>query len=80
MIKKNDGNPFAPVTRKVDKSTTSVEADSIVEVPKNVNTIKEILEWVGEDQDKAILVLESEEASDKPRTTLVEKLEEIING
>lgn len=80
MIKKNDGNPFAPVTRKAVESTTSVEADSLIEVPKNVNTIKEILEWVGEDQDKAILVLESEETSDKPRTTLVEKLEEIING
>lgn len=80
MIKKNDGNPFAPVTSKADKGTTVVESDNHNEIPKNVNTIKEILEWVGEDQDKAILVLESEEASDKPRTTLVEKLEEIING
>lgn len=79
MIKKNDGNPFAPVTVKADKGSTAVESDNHNEIPKNVNTIKEILEWVGEDQDKAILVLENEEASDKPRTTLVEKLEEIIN-
>lgn len=73
----NDGNPFAPLNQKTD-SKEEVVAKS--EIPENVNTIKEIIEWVGEDQDKAILVLENEESSDKPRTTLIERLEEIINN
>jgi len=74
----NDGNPFVPLNQKTDSKVEEVTAKS--EIPENVNTIKEIIEWVGEDQDKAILVLENEESSDKPRTTLIERLEEIINN
>lgn len=74
----NDGNPFAPLNQKTDSKVEEVVAKN--EIPENVNTIKEIIEWVGEDQDKAILVLENEESSDKPRTTLIERLEEIINN
>lgn len=75
----NDGNPFAPLNQKTD-SKVEEEVVAKSEIPENVNTIKEIIEWVGEDQDKAILVLENEESSDKPRTTLIERLEEIINN
>lgn len=75
----NDGNPFAPLNQKTD-SRVEEEVVAKSEIPENVNTIKEIIEWVGEDQDKAILVLENEESSDKPRTTLIERLEEIINN
>ena len=75
----NDGNPFAPLNQKTD-SKVEEEVVAKNEIPENVNTIKEIIEWVGEDQDKAILVLENEESSDKPRTTLIERLEEIINN
>ena len=72
----NNGNPYAPV--KVNN--TESEAPKGDQVPTDVNTIKELLEWVGDDQDKAILVLENEESAEKPRTTLIEKLEEIINN
>ena len=75
----NDGNPFAPLNQKTD-SKVEEEVVAKSEIPENVNTIKEIIEWVGDDQDKAILVLENEESSDKPRTTLIERLEEIINN
>ena len=75
----NDGNPCAPLNQKTD-SKVEEEVVAKSEIPENVNTIKEIIEWVGEDQDKAILVLENEESSDKPRTTLIERLEEIINN
>lgn len=71
----NNGNPYAPV-----KVNTESEAPKGDQVPVDVNTIKELLEWVGDDQDKAILVLENEESAEKPRTTLIEKLEEIINN
>lgn len=74
----NDGNPFAPLNQKTGSKVEEVVAKN--EIPESVNTIKEILEWVGEDQDKAILVLENEESVDKPRTTLIERLEEIINN
>lgn len=75
----NDGNPFAPLNQKTDSKVEEVVVAKN-EIPENVNTIKEIIEWVGDDQDKAILVLENEESSDKPRTTLIERLEEIINN
>lgn len=76
----NDGNPFAPLNQKTDPKVEEEEVVAKSEIPENVNTIKEIIEWVGEDQDKAVLVLENEESSDKPRTTLIERLEEIINN
>jgi len=72
----NDGNPYAPLNQS---NQPKVEVKKPV-LPEDVNTIKEILEWVGEDQDKAILVLENEEHEEKPRVTLMEKLEEIINN
>lgn len=72
----NDGNPYAPLTVNTsDNNEPKKEA-----LPDGVNTIKEVLDWVGGDQDRAILVLEAEESEEKPRVTLVEKLEEIING
>lgn len=74
----NDGNPYAPF--KANEVSDNVVAPKKETLPDSVNTIKEILEWVGEDQDKAVLVLENEESSEKPRTTLIEKLEEIINN
>ena len=41
-------------------------------------TAEEILADVGDDPDKAAAVLEVEKASDKPRSTLITKLEKVI--
>lgn len=41
-------------------------------------TINEVLEAVGADPDLALMALEEERSSDKPRVTLVESLEKII--
>lgn len=73
-MKQNTGNPY--------ESSYSVNplTEETSPLPKDVNTIKEIIDWVGENEDRAILVLEHEENSDTPRKTLIEKLEGIING
>lgn len=47
-----------------------------VEVPKG--TTAEVLEWVGSDKAKAQRALDAEEATDKPRKTLVGELKEIL--
>lgn len=47
-----------------------------IEVP--AGTTKEVLAWVGDDQDKARAALAAEQASDEPRTGLSRKLEELV--
>lgn len=37
--------------------------------------VKDILDWVGDDADRAQQALDAEEDRDEPRSTLVEKLE-----
>jgi hypothetical protein len=43
-------------------------------------TISEIKDWVGDDKDRAQKALDAEKANEKPRKTLVEDLEDILNG
>lgn len=64
------------------EETVSDEAPETVEtvsdeVPEG--TIKEVLDWVGEDADKAVEALTAEEAGER-RKTLIKSLEEIIEG
>lgn len=73
-MKQNTGNPFEST---YDVNPLTVDDSPL---PKDVNTIKEIVEWVGDSEDRAILVLEHEENSDTPRKTLIEKLESVVNG
>lgn len=42
-------------------------------------TPKEILAWVGDDTERAQRALDQEKASAKPRKTLVEPLEKLLN-
>lgn len=42
-------------------------------------TSKELLDWVGDDPDRARRVLDQENATDKPRKTLVEPLENLLD-
>ena len=47
------------------------------EVP--VGTIEKLLTWVGDDKDKAQLVLDQELTEERPRKSLTSQLEEIID-
>jgi hypothetical protein len=40
-------------------------------------TADEVMAWVDEDPDRAVQALEAEQARDKPRSTLVKKLEKL---
>lgn len=77
---KNDGNPYAPMdtTVVVEDVVEEIEVESVL--PEDVNTVKQIIEWVGSNEDRAILVLAEEEERDNPRKTLITALEEVING
>lgn len=48
------------------------------EVPEG--TVDEVLAWVGDDKDRAQQALDAEEDSDKPRSTLVEALEALVEA
>lgn len=70
-------NPYAP---KRIYSTTEQAKDKheATEVPDG--TAKEIIEWVDGDPERALQALVAEESSDKPRSTLIAKLQEIIDA
>ena len=81
MTLRNDGNPYAPLDAVVEDVVESeVEEKTVESLPEDVTTIKGILEWVGEDKDRAELVKAGEEGAEHPRKTLLQSLEEIING
>lgn len=71
-------DPFEPK----GEATTEAPAGSD-EVESNENGVpkgssKEVLEWVGEDQERARQALEAEQSDDKPRKGLVKELEELL--
>lgn len=78
-------NPYAPKVKKavevpveaVEDVTPEEEAE---ELPEDVTTSKETLQWVGEDKSRAELVQAQEEASETPRKTLLKGLEKVLNG
>lgn len=85
------GNPFEARKRNVevvateDVVVTQVEAPEVLpEAPEAVEAeavpegkVSEILEWVGEDVERAVEALTAEEAGAR-RSTLIKALEEII--
>jgi hypothetical protein len=40
--------------------------------------VAEVLDWVGDDSDRAVRAIEAEEVREKPRTTLISALEKLI--
>lgn len=76
-------NPFAPKKKSSTMSTEPPEPtpslqsglDPASEVPEG--TINEVMEWVGEDQDRAQTALDAE-LTDKGRKTLIDRLEEVL--
>lgn len=79
------GNPYKPRKRNTEEAVveeTVVETPETEETPSNEvpdGTIKEVLDWVGEDADRAVEALTAEEAGER-RKTLIKALEEIIEG
>lgn len=65
------GNPYKAKTRRANPSPAKPE------VP--VGTIEKLLTWVGDDKDRAQLVLDQELAEERPRKSLTSQLEEIID-
>jgi hypothetical protein len=41
-------------------------------------TSREVLNWVGDDKERAQRALDKEQASDKPRSTLIRELNEVL--
>lgn len=77
--------------RAYDDTESSVEADEPqqTEAPEpepvkneepevKTGTTKEVLEWVGDDKERARLALEHEEKDSSPRKGLVRELNEIL--
>ena len=65
------GNPYKAKTRRANPSS----AKPVVPV----GTIEKLLTWVGNDKDRAQLVLDQELTEDRPRKSLTSQLEEIID-
>lgn len=65
-------NPYAPKTLQATKKPKKVET----EVPNG--TIREIEDWVGEDQVRAQTAIGVEESREKPRTTLLTTLRSLL--
>ena len=70
-------NPYAaPQARKIDvQEARKVETPAEPQVP--VGSISEVLQWVGDDAERAVLALDYEKAN-LGRKTLVGKLTELI--
>lgn len=75
----NSGNPYAPLDSVVETVEEVVEEPTSI-IPEDITTVKDILEWVGDDSDKAELVKLEEEEKENPRKSLLKGLDEVLNG
>lgn len=64
--------------RKYTRPVAEPATDPSGPVPADLTTVGDLLDWVGNDADRAQLVLDQENAKDKPRKTLVEPLATVI--
>lgn len=67
------GESKQPQPEQPQQQETPPEEEQSSEVPDG--TTKEILSWVGDDKERAQAALDKENASSKPRSTLVDDLE-----
>lgn len=75
----------ADATEGEDKSTPAEESEEDEILPAETKpeagaNIQAIVAWVGSDADRAAEFIELEEARDKPRTSLLEQLEKVLEG
>lgn len=66
--------------KKPAKKAAAPKPEPAVEDGVPVGSVDEVLEAVGDDKAKAAEVLEAEQAKEKPRKTLVEGLEAVVEG
>lgn len=72
------GNPYkARVRRTTPAPAETTPAPAETTVP--VGTVGELLEWVGDDKDRARRALAQENSEDKPRKSLAAQLQEVID-
>lgn len=75
----SDTDPYmAPSVEEVPESVEAVEAPVTVEISVPGGSIKTVLLWVGDDATRAQAAL-SEEVNGEKRSSLISKLEYIIN-
>lgn len=65
-------------TPKAIEPVVPVESEKTTEQVPQGSNVDEVLEWVGNDKDRAKVALETEQSATKPRKTLVEKLKELV--
>lgn len=71
-----------PIDEPADEPNES-EAEEVLPAetkPEAGANIQAIVAWVGSDADRAAEFIELEEARDKPRTSLLEQLEKVLEG
>ena len=89
-------NPYAPKQKaeKVDAPNPTLDLDPTkgAELTESLPTpdtggnsvpdgnIKEVLDWVDGDKDRARAAVDAEKRSDDPRPTLIHKLKKVIEG
>lgn len=64
--------------RPTGTESEELEGDSEDDELSENATAAEVLDWVGDDRDRAAEALEAEQAKDKPRSTLVKQLEKLL--
>lgn len=72
----NIGNALASEQPERDSGVEGSPESGFGEVPDG--TVAAVLDWVGDDSDRAVAAIEAEEARDQPRTTLVAALEKVV--
>lgn len=69
----------APVTVIEDTPEPDPTTEPVADLLDITGTAKDVLAWVGGSADRAIEAFEAESATDKPRKTLLSRLEEIAS-
>jgi len=72
--------PTASVDKAEEVEAKSEVHEGVTEVEVPSGTISEIKEWIGDDVERARAALEVEQTREQPRVTLVEFLEDKVNG
>lgn len=70
--------PASPDTTVAPTDEAQAAADAANAVPSG--NVAEVLEWVGDDVDRAALALSAENDRSRPRKSLVESLEAVVSG
>lgn len=71
-----DADESAPDADSSPEPTGESAGEDVGGVP--TGSAEGVLAWVGDDADRAVAALEAEEKRDKPRATLVAKLEKVV--